>query len=158
MIDQSDVVGSTADKKIEPPTKQHLVDWITKANMKLHANQVIVIKSFLVTALANALGGYEDSLIRNDVARQEIEEVLTEVFGHDLMGFDPSEQPTTDPLASDSDADSVDDSEKVESRKNSDHDVDNIPVNECDAPSSDESVVSFCGPDVEPIDSDCPSC
>ncbi|MCG8626095.1 MAG: hypothetical protein MJE68_29370 [Proteobacteria bacterium] len=48
MIKQSDLVGS-ADKKIEPPSKQHLVDWITEANRKLHLSQIIVKKSFLVT-------------------------------------------------------------------------------------------------------------
>ena len=55
MVEQSDVVGST-DKKIEPPSKQHLVDWITEANRKLHLNQIIVKISFLVTGLSNALG------------------------------------------------------------------------------------------------------
>ena len=76
--------------------------------------------------MSNALGGHEDSLIRNDLLRKEIQGVLTEVFGHDLMGFDPSEDPTTDPFASDSDADSINDSEEDESRNNSDHDTKNV--------------------------------
>ena len=46
MVEQSDLVGS-ADKKIQPPSKQHLVDWITEANRKLHLNQIIVKNPFL---------------------------------------------------------------------------------------------------------------
>ena len=48
MVEQSDLV----DKKIQPPSKQHMVDWITEANRKL---QIIVKKSSLAL-----LGGHED--------------------------------------------------------------------------------------------------
>ena len=35
-------------------------------------------ESFLVT---NALGGFEDSIVRNDTVRREIDEIIVEVFG-----------------------------------------------------------------------------
>ena len=60
------------------------------------------------------------------------------------MGFDPSENPTTDPLASDSDADSINDYGEDKSGNTSDHNTENVSVEgEC----SDESAVSFSGPD-----------
>ena len=108
----------------------------------------------IVTGLSNALGGHEDSLIRNDLLQKEIQDILTEVFGHDLMGFAPSENPTADTFASDSDADSVNYSEEDESRNV----TENVSVEgKCDA-SSDKYAVSCSGPDFEPFDSDCPSC
>ena len=145
MVEQSDLAAGSVEKKIPPPSKQHLVDWITGANRKIHLNSVIVKKSFLVTGLSNALGGHEDHLIRNDLIREEIQEVLTEVFGDDNMGFEPSEDPSTDPFASDSDSES--DSENGDCGT-----AENISVEgERADTSSDESTVSFVGPDFEPI-------
>ena len=54
---------------------------ITEANSMLDSNVAIVKKSFLVAGLSNALGGYENHLIRDDIARQEVEELICEVFG-----------------------------------------------------------------------------
>ena len=99
-------------------------------------------------------GGHEDGLIRNDLVREEIQEVMTEVFGDHIMGFKPSKDLSTDPFTSDSDSDSI--SEEDESRNTSDHDAENVE-GECNT-SSDESAVSFSGPDFELIDSDCPPC
>ena len=40
------------------------------------SNRSIVKKAFLINGLSNALGGYENELVRNDLARREIDEVL----------------------------------------------------------------------------------
>lgn len=69
------------------PLKQLIVNWIVSANNMIDSNKCIVKKSFLVTGLSNALGGHEDQLIRNDLVRKEIDEVITEVFGEEAMGF-----------------------------------------------------------------------
>ena len=71
-------------------------------------------KSFLVTGLSNAIGGHEDGQIRNDLVREEIQEVLTEVIGDHIMGFKPSKDLSTDLFTSDSDSDFI--SEEDESR------------------------------------------
>ena len=136
MVEQSDLDGR-AEKKIQAPSKQHLVDWITEAYRKIYLNQIIVKNSFLVTGLSNALGEHEDILIRNDLVREEIQKVLMEVFRSSNMGFKPSEDPSTDPFASDSDCDSISKDD------NPDRDTENVPVKgECNT-SSDESAVSF---------------
>ena len=105
-------------------------------------------KSFLVIGLSKALGGQEDNLICNDLVREEIQEVLKEVFGDYNMGFKPSEDPSTDPFASESDGDSISED------NNPDCDTENVSVEgECNT-SSDESAVSFSGPDFDLLDSD----
>ena len=38
------------------------------------------------------LGGHEDSLIRNDDLRKEIDEIIGEVFGDNNVGFQPEEE------------------------------------------------------------------
>ena len=56
------------------------------------------------------------------------------------MGLKPSEDPSTDPFASDSDS------------ENGDCGTENISIEgECDT-SSNESTVSYAGPDFDPID------
>ena len=87
--------------KIAPPSQQLLTDWLVEANTKLNDNSTIVKKSFLVTGISNALGGHENVLIRNDTTLKEINEVITEVFGEEVMGFDDS-QPDQDPFDSES--------------------------------------------------------
>lgn len=101
MLEQSDT-DSGKQGKFSPPTKQHIVDWVVEANQKLNSNPTVVKKVFLVTGLSNSLGGHEDHLIRNDSLRQEIEEIITEIFGDENMGFKPSEELSHDPFASDS--------------------------------------------------------
>ena len=59
------------------------------------------------------------SLVRNDFAQKEIQDVLTEAFGDQIMGFKPSEDLTIDPFASDNDSNSI--SEQDESNQTSDH-------------------------------------
>ena len=119
MLQQSDAMNES-DGKIKPPTKQHLVDWIIDANEQLDSNITIVKNSFLVTEISNALSGYENHLIRNDVVRQEIQEILAEVFGDEHVGFDPSDRHSPDPFANNvsteeeqeaGDVESLDDSE-----------------------------------------------
>ena len=101
MLEQSDT-DSGKQGKFSPPTKQHIVDWVVEANQKLNSNPTVVKKAFLVTGLSNSLGGHEDHLIRNDSLRQEIEEIITEIFGDEHMGFKPSEELSHDSFASDS--------------------------------------------------------
>lgn len=94
------------------PSKQTIVDWIVEANKILDSNKCIVKKSFLVTGLSNALGGHEDALIRDDLVRKEIDEVIVEVFGEETMGYEESHH-----LDSDHDPfDSSDDEEISETR------------------------------------------
>ena len=86
------------------PSKQCIVEWIVEANGMIDSNKCIVKKSFLVTGLSNALGGYEDALIRNDLIRREIDEVIGEVFG-DAMGFQEPHSDGDPFESSDDDAD-----------------------------------------------------
>ena len=99
MLQQSDAMNES-NWKIKPPTKQQLVDWIIDANEQLDANITIVKNSFLVTGISNVLGSYKNHLVRNDV-RQEIQEILAEVFGDEHIGFDPSDCHSPDPFAGD---------------------------------------------------------
>ena len=62
------------------PSKQQVVDWIVEASHMIDCNRCIVKKFFLVTGLSNSLGGHEDHLIQNDLARKEIDEIITESF------------------------------------------------------------------------------
>ena len=79
-------------------------------------------KSFLVTGLSNSLGGHEDHLIRDDCTRREIEEVITEVFGEEAMGFKPQDdQSDHDPFDSDDSS-----SEKLDTH--SEPDIDDIDL------------------------------
>ena len=93
--------------KIAPPSKQLLTDWLVEANTKLNDNSTIVKTSFLVTGISNALGGHDNVLIRNDTTLKEINEVITEVIGEEVMGFDDSQpdQDLFDSKSSDSEQD-----------------------------------------------------
>lgn len=68
MLEQSE----NDSTKIPSPPK---LKWIEAANDTLDANVCIVKKAFLITRLLNSLGGHEDHLVRNDVARKGIEEI-----------------------------------------------------------------------------------
>ncbi len=93
--------------KIPAPLKQMMVDWIVTAWLELAQKVDAVKKSFLVTGISNALGGYEDELVRNDELKAEIDELMESVFGSDpLKGMESDEDP--DPLASDSESDPLD--------------------------------------------------
>ena len=84
-----------------------VLDWIENANSTLNLNTSIITKSFLVTDLSNALGGHENDLIRNETVRKEIEEIISEVFGEETMGFQAQEESAnqdSDPFSSDSEA------------------------------------------------------
>ena len=69
------------------------------------------------------------------------------------MGFKPSEDLSTDPFASDSDSDSI---SEDESNNTSDRDAENVNVSD-EGECSDDSAVSFSGPDFELIDPHCSS-
>ncbi len=73
-----------------------VLNWIENANSILNSNTCIITKSFLVTGLSNALGGHEDHLIRDDTVRIEIEEIMSEVFGEETMGFQAQEETNQD--------------------------------------------------------------
>ncbi len=105
MLDQSDA----QIEKIKAPSKQLVLDWIEHANSTLNFNTCIITKSFLVTGLSNALGGHENQLIRDNVVRKEIEEIMVEVFGEDTMGFQSEEDNDgLDPFGSSDSETSVD--------------------------------------------------
>ena len=87
--------------KIPAPSKQTMVDWVCAAWLELAENVKMVKKSFLVTGISNALGGYEDHLVRNDDLKKEMDSILESIFGTDpLDGMESDEEP--DPLATDS--------------------------------------------------------
>ncbi len=51
-------------------------------------------KSFLVTRISNALGGYDDELVHNDELKAKIDGILESVFGSDpLDGVESDEEP-----------------------------------------------------------------
>ena len=137
MVEQSDLGQS----KINPPSKQLLVDWVLEANQMLDSNLAIVKKSFLVTGLSNALGGEENHLIRDDSVRKEIEEHLDEVFGIS-MGYVPPLEDESDPFCT-SDEDSA-----SSSHSDSDSECEDEELEDLSASSS------IVGPDYEPLDSD----
>ena len=65
------MLEQASNTEIKRPTKQLIVDWIEEANKILASNVCIVKKAFLVAGLSNALGGCEDSMIRDDDVRKE---------------------------------------------------------------------------------------
>ena len=83
-----------------------VLDWIENANSTLNLNTSIITKSFLVTGLSNALGGHENDLTQNETVRKEIEEIISEVFREETMGFQAQESANqnSDPFSSDSEA------------------------------------------------------
>lgn len=87
-------------EKIPPPSKQLICEWLEVAVSKLSSNPVVVKKSFQVTGISNALGAFEDELIRNDALHQEINEILSEVFGDDIIGYSSDAESEGDPFAS----------------------------------------------------------
>ena len=92
-------------EKIAPPSKTHVLQWINEAQILLEDNKTIVKKSFLVTGISNALGHFEDDMVRNQQTLDEIEEIMVEVFGDEIMGHQPqqSDNESGDPFSSDSD-------------------------------------------------------
>ena len=98
MLDSTNANGSPPSK----PPKQLIVEWIMQVNSMIDSNRCIGKKSFLVTGLSNTLGGHEDELIRNDLARREIDEVIIKVFGEEVMGFQEPDN-GCDPFESSSD-------------------------------------------------------
>ena len=50
------------DGKLMIPTRQHVIDWVSKA-------WEMIIKSFLVCGISNAVDGFEDNLIREEIPR-----------------------------------------------------------------------------------------
>ena len=101
-------------QQIKCPTKQHIVNWIEEANSKLNSNVCIVKKVFQVTGQSNALGGHEHALIRDDALRNEIEEILGEVFGEGNMGYQPEEEADNDPFSSNSEDGGSKDEESID--------------------------------------------
>jgi len=87
--------STSANGKPSKHPKQVIVDWI------IQANGMIVKKSFLVTWISNALEGHEDELVRNDLARRKIDEVL---FGGEVVGFQEPDN-ECDPFESSSEED-----------------------------------------------------
>ena len=77
---------------------------VCAAWLELAENVKMVKKSFLVMGISNALGGYEDHLVRNDDLKKEMDSILESIFGTDpLDGMESDEEP--DPLATDSESD-----------------------------------------------------
>ena len=105
--------------KVSPPSRQTLVDWIVDVWQEISYKCVAIAKSFFVTGISNALGTWEETLIRNDNLRAEIDDIMAEVFGST-----PLSNTDTDPLASsesETDSDSEPGSE-VEDSAGSDSD------------------------------------
>ena len=95
--------------KIPPPSRQILVDWIADAWSEISCKASAIAKSFFVTGISNALGTWEERLIRDDDLRAEIDDTMAEIFGSS-----PLNAADSDPLASsdsDTSTDSEDDSE-----------------------------------------------
>ncbi len=113
-LEKTCVEGSTpaSTMKIAAPSKQTMVDWITAAWLELARNVDVVKKSFLVTGISNALGGYEDKLVHNNELKAEIDGILESVFGSDpLDGVESDEEPN--PLATNSESDTDTDSDQL---------------------------------------------
>ena len=88
MLEQSD----TGVSKIKPPSKVHLLQWVKEAQDKISMNKIVIRKSFLVTGISNALGSDEERMIRDDELFQEVQDIMKDVFGNDILGFvEPSD-------------------------------------------------------------------
>ena len=73
------------DQEQSPVGHPVTVNWIEAAN-SLITSYLSIVKKSLVIGLSNSnsLGGYE---IRDDCTRREKEEVITELFGEEAVGF-----------------------------------------------------------------------
>ena len=101
MIQKSeDIEQETPVEKISPPPKQLICELLEVAVSKLSSNPVVIKKSFQVTGISNAFGAFEDKLIRNDALHHEINEILEEVFGDDIIGYTSDTESEGDPFAS----------------------------------------------------------
>lgn len=95
------VEAQDAPGNIKPPSKQDILEWTASALKKIESNPAAIIKkSFLVTGISNALGSHESEMIRNDSVRQEIETVMNDVFGDELMGYHNVPSDSDDPFSS----------------------------------------------------------
>ena len=59
-------------EKVQPPSKSLFLSWIKAAQDKIEANPTITKKSFLIAGISNTLGGFEDQIIRSELAYQEV--------------------------------------------------------------------------------------
>ena len=55
------------DRRLMIPTRQHVIDWVSKAWELV--SEEIIIKSYLVCGISNAVDGFQDSLIRVEIPR-----------------------------------------------------------------------------------------
>jgi hypothetical protein len=82
----------------------------------LKDNRAMTQKSFIVTGISNALGGYEDNMIRNEELRKEIDEVMMAIFGEDENDSDyDSLDTSTDDSSDDFTTESTDDDHRTTS-------------------------------------------
>ena len=102
MIQKSEEIEQqeTPVETIPPPPKQLNCEWQEVAVSKLSSNPVVIKKSFQVTGISNALGAFEDELIRNDTLHHEINKILEEVFGDDIIGYTSDAESEVHPFAS----------------------------------------------------------
>jgi len=100
-VDAARKAGEAA-AKIQPPSKQLIVDWVGSAVMKLREKSDLVRKSFVVTGIAPALNGADDHLVRkaNDDSEDDSDE---EFWG--FSSADLREGPSVASDLSDSDSD-----------------------------------------------------
>ena len=102
--------------KIPTAGKQDIINWIKDGCQYLKDNRAMTQKSFIVTGISNALGGYEDNMIRNEELRKEIDEVMMAIFGEDEndSDYDPLDT-STDDSSDDFTTESTDDDHRTTS-------------------------------------------
>ena len=90
--------AETGAAKITPASKSMLMEWIKAAADRVEQHPTTIEKSFQVTGIVQ-----KPDCTRSDTLYKEIQEVMTDVFGQEYMGY---VEPTDDPFASsDSDVD-----------------------------------------------------
>ena len=57
---------------IKPASRQSIIDWVASAWQKIGQQPDIVVKSFVVTGIAQELNGSEDGSVRNAEVQNEI--------------------------------------------------------------------------------------
>ena len=73
---------------IKPASRQSIIDWVASAWQKIEQQPDMVMKSFVVTGIAQELDGSEDGSVRNAGVQNEITAKLDPEAGE--VDSDPS--------------------------------------------------------------------
>ncbi len=102
MLQETEKLEGSEKTKIPPAPRQEILNWIETAWKAIKEKPDQISKSFVVTGIGTVNGKWEESLIRNEELRQEIEQ---ELFGSEQLPCAPDGDPF-DQFSSDFNSDS----------------------------------------------------